>query len=41
MGKYSVEITETAREDLQRLFRSGNKSLVKIYLLIFLTIMSK
>ena len=29
MGKYSVEITETAREDLQRLFRSGNKSLVK------------
>lgn len=29
MGKYSVEITETAREDLQCLFKSGNKALVK------------
>lgn len=29
MGKYSLELTEIAREDMQRLFKSGNKALIK------------
>ena len=29
MGKYSVEITETAKEDMQCLFRTCNKESIK------------
>ena len=36
MGQYSIELTGTSRKDLQRIHRSGHKSLIKKVEIMFL-----
>ncbi len=36
MGKYSIELAGTSRKDLQRIHRSGNKSLIMKVEIMFL-----